>query len=264
MAYRTNIMLQLGAIALPVNLDGAVIPEESLKTVCVDGHPPTATRQQLGCPTCGNSDRSTFKKARVEGKEFTVVEADEIAQTRADSIGNTKDIIALTAHPTAEVREQTIQGKGVYYLTPSKPTFAPFYGLLADTMRRHPEFAFMGLWTPMSRAGLYEVRLYGDTLVMEARERTESLRVVQQPHIDIPEENQKQLDLLLPTLVKPYDPATYADTYKAQLDALISSKTAEEGVLGERSKSSKTTPVAGAIDLTAVLAAQLNQIGDVA
>lgn len=262
MAYRKGIVLQLGAISTLVDVESAVVAEESLKTVCVGDaaspHIPTAVKQSLACPACKNDDRGSFKKARVEGTDFTVVEQDEVADARVNSVGATKAIIQLTPHPIEEVRTQTIQGKSTYYLTGSKPELMPLYGLLADTLRRHPEFAFLGLWTPVGRPGLYEIRLFGDTLVMEGRERTESLKIVQQEYPVVPSVNQQQMDQLLPGMVSAFDPATYADTYKANLDALIASKAAVAGVLGEKSAASKSSVPTGTIDLTALLNAQLS------
>ena len=63
MAYRNGIVLQLGAIATSVNIDGAVIKETSLSTVCrgpvesngdatKHNHPPTAVKNNPTCPTC--------------------------------------------------------------------------------------------------------------------------------------------------------------------------------------------------------------------
>lgn len=269
MAYRNGIVLQLGAIATSVNIDGAVIKEQSLKTVCrgpvagdgdpaQHGHPATPIRNSPTCPTCQNHEYASFEKAKeVSRGEFAIVEAEEVANTRAAAVGASKDIIQLSVHRTEDVSTQTIQGDSVYWLAPHKPALAPLYAMLVDALRRHPEYTFMGQWTPVSRVGLYAVKLFGDTLVMEGRHRTESLKVEQQPVIPIGAAEQGMVDTILSSLVSDFDPATYADIYAANLEALIASKTTEEGIVSARSKAAATAVPTGTVDLSAVLAAAL-------
>jgi non-homologous end joining protein Ku len=266
MAYRTGIVLKMGAVMAQVDINSGVEKEEALKTVCVGTatpHPPTPIRQSVACPDCGNGLRDTYKKARVEGRSsFVLVEQTEVAETKANAVGMTKEIIELSAHPIEEVREQTIQGDGsVYYLTPSKPALAPLLDLLRDTLYRHPELAFMGLWTPSSRPNLYEIKLFGNTLVMETRARTETLKIIQQPAGDVAEVVQAQMDALLPTMTTVFDPATYADTYQEKLAALVAAREAVDGVAPTKSTGATVTALPGAVDLSALLQGALDSAG---
>lgn len=263
MAFRTGVILQLGPISTQVNIESAIEREESLKTICAGtstAHTPTAVKQSTACPECQNGDYATFKKASVDHGTFVIAEQAEVADVREQSIGITKDIIALTAHPIEELRTQTIQNGSVYYLTPYKPALAALYAIIRDTLARHSEFGFMGLWTPQKATALFEVRLFGDTLVMEGRARTETIKIVQQPLVTVEEVNQQQIDMLLPTMSKPFDPETYSNTYAASLAALLASKEGVDGVVGEKAKASKPT-ITGTVDLTALLGGMLAQAG---
>lgn len=267
MAYRTGIVLKMGAVMAQVDVNSGVEKEAALKTVCVgmdaaSAHVPTPIRQRTSCPECNNFEYATFKKARVEGRNsYVVIEQEEVAQTRADAVGMTKEIIELSAHPVEEVREQTVQGDGsVYYLTPAKAALAPLLDLLRDTMFRHPELAFMGLWTPSSRPNLYEFKLFGNTLVMEGRARTESLKIVQQPVGDVAEVVQAQMDALLPTMTVPFDPATYADTYQTKLAELVAARQAVDGAAPTKSTAT-VTALPGVVDLSALLQGALDSAG---
>lgn len=267
MAYRNGIVLQLGAIATSVNIDGAVVKEESLKTVCTGhgtAHAPTAIKNVTTCPECQNTDYGTFQKARNVGTtrapEYAIVAPDEVATTREAAVGASKDIIQLSVHNTEDVSTQTIMGESVYWLAPHKPALAPLYAMLVDALRRHPELTFLGLWTPVARVGLYQFKVFGDTLVMEARHRTEAIKVEQQPVLPIGAAEQGMVDTILSTLTVAYDPATYADTYKADLEALIASKQAESGIATAASARSASSSVpTGTVDLSSVLAAALGQ-----
>lgn len=275
MGYRNGIVLQLGAIATSVDLDGAVVKDESLNTVCrgpvegrdqdgnpIDaehhGHAPTGVKNNPTCSTCKNTAYATFEKARQVGTtrnpEFAVVKPEEVQAARAEAVGATKDIIQLSVHRTEDVSVQTIQGDSVYWLKPHKEPLAPIYGMFVDALHRHPEYTFMGLWTPVARVGLFQVKLFGNTLVMEARHRTESIKVEQQPVLAPDNSGQGMIDTILANLVTPFDPATYADTYKGRLDEIIASKEAEAGVVVAATKKAAASVPAGSIDLNAILA----------
>jgi non-homologous end joining protein Ku len=279
-SLRTGVTLTLGPIATQVNIESAIVSEESLKTVCVGRpataaqialdpalagkvvpHKPTAIKRASACPDCDNTDFGSFKKAKVDHGGFTIIDQEEVASVRESAIGATKDIMQLTAHPIAELRERTIQNGKVYYLTPYKPALAGLYGIIRDTVSRYSnEYGFMCLWTPRTATGLYEVRLYGDTLVMEGRARPEEIKIVQQLVVEVPPINQQQIDLLLPTMAKPFDPEVYSNVYASALAELLASKEAVEGVVGERAKTTKPT-ITGTVDLTAMLGGMLTQAG---
>jgi hypothetical protein len=269
MAYRPGIILQFGMITVIVDIDNAVASETSLKNVCLghaesqkaDGtlvaavmHAPTAVKQRpLMCPSpgCGNEDPTTFKKAHVVGTQFVVAEKTEVADAKAGSIGATAKFISLTAHPAEEAHRQSIQAKGVYQLKPSTQEMAKVVSLLLDVVQRHPELAFMCEWAPAGRQNHYEVRAFGDTLVMEERCRPEQLKIIQQPKLVVLDIHQARMDENLKTDVVPYCPDTYKDGYLAKLEEVLASKTAQSGVLAPKSKS--IPMIAGSVDLSAML-----------
>ena len=265
MAFRKGVVVQYGTIMAIVNVDSAVASEPGLKNVCLgDGHgadhEPTALKQNLKCPKCGNNDAATMQKARVEGKTFTVVSKEEIAEAKAATVGSTAEVIALTAHPSEQVHTQSIQGGSVYQLTAGSQAMVPALSLIHDMIARHPELSFTCLWTPASRPNFYEFRAFGDTLVMEQRVRPQDLKIVQQPLAPIEAAFQKQVDAILQATVADFEPATYADAYRAKLDEVLASKEGQEGELGEKSKSSPKAPT-GSVDLSAMLGAGLKAAG---
>ena len=256
MAYRPGVILQFGMVTVIVDIDNAVASEVGLKNVCLGPtgteHVPTAVRQQpLKCPECDNDDPTTMKKANVVGKQFIVMEKTEVADAKAGSIGASAKFISLLAHPAEEVHSQSIQGKGVYQLKPSTQEMGKVVSLLLDVVQRHPEPAFTCLWAPAGRQNFYEVRAFGDTLVMEERCRTEQLKIIQQPKFEVLPAHQARMDENLLTDVVPYSPATYQDAYLAKLDEVLASKTAQSGVLAPKSKS--IPMMAGSVDLSAML-----------
>lgn len=268
MAYRKNILLQVGPVALLVNVESAVDSDSStgLKTVCVGltaaEHAPTPVKRTMACASCGNEDASSHKRARVEGSEYIVVDQEEVAGVRAEVIKATKEVISLTPHPVEPLRGAIIQGsQSTYYLTPSKPSLLTSYAVVVDMMRRHPEYGWLAEWTPMSRPALYSFRLYGDTIVMEPQARPEQLQIVQQASVEIPEANQVQIDMLLDTMVTDFDAETYADSYRVGIETLLASKEAQDGVvLDKATKATVTALPTATLDLTAMLGAHLASV----
>ena len=256
MAYRKGITLSLGLISFQVDLDGAVAKEESLRNVCLgDGttqHDPTPIKNNPACPACGNADFASFKKASVHGNEYSIVEADEVKEAKDKAIGATKNIVALTAHRSEDVRLQTIQDGGVYYLSPSSAAAAAGYALMVETLKEHPEVSLLGMWTAVSRTNLYELKVFGDTLVLEQRARTQDIKVVQVPVSAADATLKAQMGMILPMMTQDFDPDSYSDAYRKALDELVESKQVVEGVQTSGGGTNKSRPVA-AVDLTDAL-----------
>ena len=256
MAYRPGVILQLGTITAIVDVDNAIASVAGLKNVCQGSalapHTPTAVKQRpLQCPDCLNDDATTLAKARVEGKQFIIVSTEEVADAKTGAVGATAKFISLLAHPAQDVHSQSIQGGSVYQIKAASQPMVPVVSLLLDTLRRHPELAFTGLWSPAGRQNFYEVRPFGDTLVMEERCRTEQLKIIQQPVTAIDPAFQKQIDSILAVTAVAYNPATYEDAYLRKLEEVLATKVAQSGVMVPNAKSTPT--VAGSVDLSAML-----------
>lgn len=274
MSYRKGLFLTFGAVNAVVDLDNAIASEEGLKNVCLGPtgveHQPTALKQSLRCPAtyfdgtgtkdCANEDKETFKKARVTGKLFTVVDAEEIAQAKAESIGAAKEVIALQAHPAEEVHTQSIQGGSAYQLKASGPHMVGSLSIFIDMIKRHPELAFTALFAPAGRANFYELRLFGSVLVMEERARTEDLKIIQMPVEEISKDYQKMVDQLLGIAVVSYDPHNYQDEYITKVAGILASKTAQDGILAAKSPSTASAAKPGTLDQGAMLAEALRQM----
>jgi non-homologous end joining protein Ku len=274
MSYRKGLFLTFGAVNAVVDLDNAIASEEGLKNVCLGPtgteHQPTALKQSLKCPAtyvdgvatkvCENEDKTTFKKARVNGKLFTVVDPEEIAQAKADSVGATKDVINLQVHPAEEVHTQSIPGGSTYQLKASGPHMSASVALFVDMIRRHPELAFTALYAPAGRTNFYELSLFGDVLVMSERVRTENMKIIQVPVDPIAADYQKMVDQLLGIAVVSYDPVNYQDAYLAKVADILATKTAQDGVPSIASPSTAAAAKPGTLDQGAMLAEALRQM----
>jgi non-homologous end joining protein Ku len=264
MAFRKGVVVQLGMVTMIADVDTAVRKEESLKTVCTGGcgreHAPATINQRRICTESGDEvPYTSIKKAKLVGTQFVVIDEEEVADAKNASLGATKKVIGLTPHPVEGVEGKILPGGSIYALSPSDPAQTQAYSMLHDTITRHPEIVLLGLWTPTSRASLFRFATFGDALVMEQQHRTADINISEPMIPPIPAPMQAQVDLLLPMMMQPFDPATYADTYAAALADLIASKEAVDGIVGDKPKSDRTPTGVGGVDLMAQLAAAVEQ-----
>lgn len=270
-AFRKGIVVTLGMVTMICNIESAVEKEETLKSVCTGApghaeHAPTAISRVNKCPECEEIGYADIKKARLVGGQFQVMEQAEVAEVKDDIVGATKKMLGLTLHRTEDVREATLPSdQSTYAVVPADASQRKTYSTLVDTLYRHPELTLLGIWTPTSRPTLYEIKLFGTSLVMEPRARVEDVKVAPVDLIEQSEQQQKVMDTALGTQLMPiedFDPSKYADTFREKLNALAESKTAVDGVLSERTKTTaKTAAASGGVDVTDDLMAQLAVLG---
>ena len=258
-AYRKDVTIAFGQILIPVNLTSAVSREESLSNVCcgVPGQPTHDTagiRNNPACPVCGNQDATTWFKGRRDGEDWIVVDAGEVGQLKAEAIGGTKDLMRVGAHPVAEVRSRTANAKGCYQLSPSKEALRSYYSGIVDTIKRHPELAFLTLWSPtVQRTNLYEILVQDDALVMAERVRSENLVLEVQPLTPVGASEQQAIDsFVLPAMTSTFDPAVYADQFKAKLETLLASRQGQPGAVPAIGSTPSAAPAT--VDLSSLLA----------
>lgn len=255
MSWRNGVTMTLGIITIVVGLDTAVgkSEESSAHSVC-DGrlkgkpHPLARTKDTRACPVCENDARNSFLSAVDSPEGLKLLTNEEKGDARADT-ETMKKKVALGLHDATEVNTKTMPSGSAYYLTPQGG--ADGYAVILDLLRRHPEKVLMCQWVPASRANQYQVKPYGDTLVMVETARVENVKVVQQSLEPVNPANAAMLDMFLDNLTTPYDPATYADQYLVRLRELLATK---EVVAVEGSTAKKGKAVAPVIDLTAALA----------
>lgn len=279
MAYRKGLVLSFGLVNVIVSIDGAVGSADSLVTVCCGrsgdpAHVPTPIHQERKCKTCAALDEhnnvsnpglveySDLKKAREIGSgQYQIADQQEVAATKDAVLGATKKMLTLEVHDASEVNESVLQGDGVYFISPDGAAQIGAYSLLYDGVKRHTDKAFTTQFTPSSSASFWQLKAFHGVLVMEKRCWPEQVKAV--PSVPVVEPDaglQAQMDMVIDSMVKPFDPNTYRDEYAASLDALLASKGTVEGEVAERKKAAeKTVSTAGVVDLTAALSAMLQQ-----
>lgn len=255
-AYRKDVSLVFGQVIIPVNITNAVRRDESLSNICLGdpAHPHDAAgiRNNPACPICGNQDPTSWQKGHKEADgSYTPVQTTEVKQLQEEAVAGTKDMLTVIGHPANDVHTQTAPGKGCYQLTPSKEGLRSFFNGIVDAIERHPEIAFVTLFSPTTRSNQYELFVQGGALVMAERVRAENLNLEPQPATSVEASDQQLMDqFVIPKITMPFDPANYADTFKAKLEALIAARQSTPGAV----LPATTSAAPATVDLSSLLA----------
>jgi non-homologous end joining protein Ku len=249
----SGVALSFGLIATSVDLTSALdrISGTGNVLVCDAGHDPRRITMAKSCPECGEVPAQQLKHARPVEGGLVLLTDEDLAEASADAAGF-KKVASVTAHPAPQVEVLTSVGEKMYFLVPQRGHEAPFAALLA-LVDAHPELAFMTQWTPRSAASQFRLRSFGGTLVFQERTRTGQVR--EAPVLNLgdnaPLVALAEQFLAMPGMVSDYDPATYADTFRAKLDAIVASK---DVIPTSEGAATAAVPVAGVTDLMAKLA----------
>jgi non-homologous end joining protein Ku len=255
---RKGLTLAFGLISTQVRLTGAVEKDTTprLNTLCVgnekgSAHAPRPVKQGYTCEDCGPlQDKTVLKKGQPAGDGYVIVDAEKVAEARTETGAEFKKSIKFTAHKATDVIDGTAPNGTLYYLAPEAGGDA--YTLLRDLIVKHPEVAFVALYTVSSRVGMYVARVHDDTIVLEGRYRESELKAA--PEFDQAPVNEQlygMAEQFLDGMVTDFDADTYADGYteriKQMLDATTPVAAASDG-----SESAGT-----GVDLMAALQAEL-------
>lgn len=209
-ALRKNVTLTLGLISVPIAVHTAIDDDKdtTLNTLCTVNHPATKCKASLTCPTCGNSDRSSFVKGRDNGDgTFTVVNSEQIEGITPSNAE--KHTMPLTTHPAEDVAHRTLPAGKVYYL--AGEIAGGSYPLLVEVVKRHPEIAFCTMWAPRSRVAMYRLGAFGDALTLTELVWPEKVRQAPVCEDELDERMIPLAEQFIEQLKEPFDPEHYKD-----------------------------------------------------
>lgn len=247
-ALAKGVSLSFGLINASVSVHNALEAKVSNTSVCTGtrGHTHTATKiaQRRQCAECvahqkanrtpeidaldmlGEVAYEDVKKAREVAGGYVVFDDAEIKGARVDAEKH-KKLASLTPHPAEDVESGTVPGGKLYHLTPEAGA-EQGYAVLRHLVRTHPELTFMALWTPRSSAGVFALRARGDVLVLQERVPAAATKASPAVTADAPVALLAMADQLLSidNIVTAFDPDLYADSYEANLQAILATKAA--------------------------------------
>jgi len=255
---RKGLTLAFGLISTQVRLTGAVEKDTTprLNTLCVGAekgtdHAPAPIKQANTCAECGLlEDKTVLKKGRPAGDGYVIVDAEEVAKARTETGAEFKKSIKFTAHKAGDVIDGTAPNGTLYYLAPESGGDA--YTLLRDLITKHPEVAFVALYTVTSRVGMYVARVHDDTIVLEGRYRESELKAA--PEFDESPVNEQlygMAEQFLDSMVTEFDADSYADSYTARINEMLDASTPVAAATSEADSGG------AGVDLMAALQAEL-------
>lgn len=280
MAYRKGLVLSFGVLSCTVNLDGALSKEASLKTLCIGKggkeHAPVPIKQKMQCGQCALDDPKVLGLVSasdlVKGKEvgdnqYAIVAAEEIKSAQDAALGTSKKLLGLTPHLATDVASKTLPVGSVYFLEPENSAQIGPYSILLDTAERLTHVTFTCQWSPVSKVGLWQLTAYDGVLALEGRTWPEEVKPRPSTGaVEVSEAHQAQMDMLLASLVQPFDPSTYRNVYRDTLADLVAKKDLLTGLEVEGATKAPRTAAGtpGAVDLSATLNAMLAAVAPAA
>lgn len=229
----SKVTLKLGLISFPVTVKTAVEAERETKlnTLCTGddnaSHAPVKINQLIKCPTCTrDGSYSNFpQRGRDNGDgTFTLVSAEDVAAAN-EVEEDLKNTLSLTPHPAAQVTERTVPGAKFYYLEPGKGA-GDTYALLVAVLSALPNVAFCMSYAMRSAPAMYRLVTKGDVLALQMLAAPETVKPTPAVTTEYPAEMLPVAVQFAEMMVSDFDPATYSDTRRAKLVAVLDAATA--------------------------------------
>lgn len=248
MAQR-NLMLKFGLIAIPCKTETAIEAEIAMSNLCVGqpGHEPheaTPVKAPTTCEACGPiTDRTALVKGVKAGQTYTLINQEDVAAKKVEFAAEYKGVLDLIPHPADEFMAATAQGDTLHYVTPADAGGADHYQLIVKLVQDHPELVFAGLHTPVSKTGLYMLRVRDGVLVLESRTRGQAVKATPSVGGAVNDALYQMLEALLDQFVQPYDAEKYEDRYKAAMEKMLAESSDVVTAAGK-----EATPVATVTD----------------
>lgn len=151
-------------------------------------------------------------RGKLVDDKLVPVPQEEIDKAAESSLPN--NVIDITVHPADEVADSMWHGAQAYVFYP-KLTDVYHATLLA--LLKGSEYAFVGLAAVKKQEGLYRVRVWRDTIVVEKMRHPEDLNPVVQLAPELP--NQQLLEAaqsMLAAVAVPFEPTAYSNKVRAR------------------------------------------------
>ena len=222
-AYRSGVVVKLGALKVPVNiysaLDSSKTAETRLNVVCNRDHEPVLVRNPYVCDTCDHTGPSTDFVRGKDTENGVVVVDTATVETAIDPM--LKEEIVLTAHELVDVLHNTVPSGKTYTLGPAnakkikgstQDELDEGYALLQTLISEHPDHALIGTFAFTSRAAMFRLCMNGNVISMTQLAWPEELKETPEVPEPLTDEADKSLvSTLLQKHVQAFDPADYKD-----------------------------------------------------
>lgn len=252
-----NIILNYALLSVPCKYEPAKVAQEAMKNLCVgqpgqaahDAQPLVMPKQ---CVKCGPiTDFDVIVKGIKTGDQYAIVTQQDVADVKAKTAEKFKNKLDVVPWEASDFLTSTGQGASINYLTPAKGS-EDHYALLVKLVEEHPEYAFAGQYTPVSKVGLFRLAVRNGVLVMEERTREQSMKPTPQVDGEVNEPMYDLLEMTLTKMAQAYDQQKFEDTYAVAVAQMALDAQDTVNVKAGTTSSSATVPVSDA-DLMAKL-----------
>lgn len=222
-----KIKITFGLLTIEARRESATQSAATMSNLCQGqpgkaAHDPLPVKAPRRCDGCGEiTDPSALVKGVKSGSTYTIVDSEELATAKEEYAGQHKGEIKLVPHPASDFLTATAPGDKLDFITPEDAGGADRYQLMVRLVASHPELAFAGLFTPMSKTDLWMLQVRDGVLVMQNRVREQAIKAAPSVGGEVNEALYAMLDGSLDQFVVPYDPEAYEDRYAVAVAAMV-------------------------------------------
>ncbi len=234
----SDVSFSLGLLSLRADLVPARLPNTGTATsfsyLCPDCPEPTKPEQKYLCEhghgpyVAGEIDR----RGKKIGDQLIEVTQEEIAA--AKDIGVPDKLFEVLVFPAADVEAATVPDSGVYRIRPVKtadPSMFKMYQLFLEAASNKEvaligEFALKGI-PKMGRLSVFDGQLVVSTLVRPSDVADRDIVPVVEPT----EKERAMFAKLIASVTEEFDPATFNNTLRERINALLEAKAADPGAV---------------------------------
>lgn len=228
-AVASKVGLSLNLINLHVDLLASVSSERgtTLSNFCVGvdvAHAPAKVVAPMSCPECKNQDKETFVKGRKEGKGYTLIAAETLAEATAIDTKFTEGM-EFTYHPASDVDAATMPIDSPYYLATTSLTSpeASIYALLATWIAANPDIALLTRYAVRSSMATYRLICRSGVLMLSKVCFPADMKAAPAVPVAFDDKLLIQLDGMIRSQLAPFDASDWIN----ERDAILGSAAAD-------------------------------------
>lgn len=214
-------------------------------------HDASGVNMVFRCKACGNDDRSTFKKGKVQD-DGSVLLFDESAMDELKDVSDSGSVLHVSSHDLGEVTGKLLSAGKPYFTKPSTGSEKPWSLFTALVEKHLGDRVFLLEYSYSKVPKLYKFGVFNGVLTLEPLCWPEDIADAPAvPDLDVDDKQLLQAEMLTEALAEEFDPDNYRDARRQRIQEMTAAATAVDGAIIEASGKSGAKPqvdMSGALD----------------
>lgn len=217
-------------------------------------HDACGVNMKFVCKSCGNDDRTTFKKGKIQD-DGTVLLFDDSTLDEIKDATDAGNVLHISSHSIDEVNGKLLSSGKPYFTKPSTGSEKPWALFAKLVEKQEGSRVYLAQYAYSKVPRLYRFATFNGVLSLEPLCWPEDIAELPAvPDVDIPEKDLVQAEMLTEALAEDFNPDNYRDSRRERIAEMTAAATAVEGAVIEATGKS---PVKPQVDMSGALEAAL-------